>query len=178
MNHTHHRKLRPSTLASCTNYSLFHCLTTLAVDTWFLILQILFFILYVRECSLLYTKIKRRWNLCISIIILTMYSTLSYCPLLLGSFKQNNIRTEFCTKQTAQTSAYEKDWPQGSYCILKKGSCPTGMVWTWKVVRCVYTTMMLSLNLRMPLRTNVFYATRLLGLNLRMPLRTKCVLCY
>ena len=41
--------------------------------------------------------------------------------------------------------------------------------------KCVSATKLLSLNLRMPLRTKCFYATRVLSLNLRMPLRTNCV---
>ncbi|CAG2229464.1 unnamed protein product [Mytilus edulis] len=32
----------------------------------------------------------------------------------------------FCIKTMNENTEYERDWPKGSYCILKKGDCPQG----------------------------------------------------
>ena len=52
------------------------------------------------------------------------------CPpffhLISGSFGADIIRTEFCMKNRTTESTYDMDWPQGTYCVLKNGDCPSG----------------------------------------------------
>lgn len=36
----------------------------------------------------------------------------------------------FCIKTMNENTEYERDWPKGSYCILKKGDCPQGLITT------------------------------------------------
>ena len=43
----------------------------------------------------------------------------------LGLFNEN-VRTEFCMKTTALVTVYDRTWPAGDYCILKKARCPYG----------------------------------------------------
>ncbi|XP_052799350.1 uncharacterized protein LOC128230964 [Mya arenaria] len=44
-----------------------------------------------------------------------------------GYFYTNNIKTNFCIKNTRSVTSYDTNWPKGSYCILKYGgSCPFG----------------------------------------------------
>ncbi|XP_052220881.1 uncharacterized protein LOC127837669 [Dreissena polymorpha] len=45
---------------------------------------------------------------------------------LAGSFANNNLRTEFCMKTQAHFTDFDVNWPSGTYCILKQGSCPPG----------------------------------------------------
>ena len=42
-----------------------------------------------------------------------------------GTFGSDMIVTQFCTKTTNDTDS-GKQWPKGSYCIVKSGSCPGG----------------------------------------------------
>ena len=44
---------------------------------------------------------------------------------LFGQFSPDHIMTQFCTK-TSSSSDSGRQWPEGSYCIVKYGSCPSG----------------------------------------------------
>ena len=46
-------------------------------------------------------------------------------PLTLAGSFGDNIRVEYCTK-TDTSNDYGIPWPKGSYCIAKKGNCPSG----------------------------------------------------
>lgn len=43
-----------------------------------------------------------------------------------GEFASNNIKTYFCIKTSQSTSSYDQTWQNGTYCLLKHGTCPTG----------------------------------------------------
>ncbi|XP_060582741.1 mucin-2-like [Ruditapes philippinarum] len=46
-----------------------------------------------------------------------------------GDFHSNDIITRFCMKTSGHSITgghYDQQWPRGSYCLLKKGSCPSG----------------------------------------------------
>ena len=45
---------------------------------------------------------------------------------LAGSFERNNLKVEYCTKTYYTSNDYGIQWPKGSYCIAKKGNCPSG----------------------------------------------------
>lgn len=34
----------------------------------------------------------------------------------------------FCMKTTDENTEYERNWPSGNYCILKRGNCPQGSI--------------------------------------------------
>jgi len=46
--------------------------------------------------------------------------------LFVGEFGRN-VKTEFCMKTSPTVSNYDTYWPEGAYCLLKKGDCPTGI---------------------------------------------------
>ncbi|XP_052802689.1 uncharacterized protein LOC128232927 [Mya arenaria] len=53
--------------------------------------------------------------------------TLGINNYLSGYFNTNDIKTDFCIKNTPSVTSYDTNWPKGSYCILKYGgSCPSG----------------------------------------------------
>ena len=43
-----------------------------------------------------------------------------------GRAAKDNMEQKFCMKTQRQTSGYDLPWPEGKYCIFKKGSCPEG----------------------------------------------------
>lgn len=46
-----------------------------------------------------------------------------------GEFHGNDILTRFCMKTSLHSmsgSQYDQQWPKGTYCVLKKGTCPVG----------------------------------------------------
>ncbi|KAL4223037.1 hypothetical protein ACF0H5_016514 [Mactra antiquata] len=43
-----------------------------------------------------------------------------------GNFGSNNIDSYFCIKTRHNISPYDQNWPRGAYCLLKKGTCPSG----------------------------------------------------
>lgn len=46
---------------------------------------------------------------------------------LAGTMEKNKPVFYFCMKTANENSNYERNWPTGNYCILKKGGCPTGL---------------------------------------------------
>ena len=52
---------------------------------------------------------------------------------LAGSYKKNDIKTEYCMKTTYKsTNAYHiGGWPKGFYCLFKYGNCPKGFSKGW-----------------------------------------------
>ena len=45
---------------------------------------------------------------------------------LAGRVARNNMEQKFCMKTKRRTSDYNLPWPEGKYCIFKKGNCPAG----------------------------------------------------
>lgn len=51
-------------------------------------------------------------------------------------FFEDSVRTHgnpvfhFCIKTMNENTEYERDWPKGSFCILKKGNCSQGLITT------------------------------------------------
>ena len=45
---------------------------------------------------------------------------------LAGKVTKSSMEQKFCMKPQRQTSQYDRPWPEGEYCIFKKGSCPEG----------------------------------------------------
>ena len=45
---------------------------------------------------------------------------------LAGRVAKNDKEQEFCMKTQSKTSEYDLPWPEGKYCIYKKGDCPEG----------------------------------------------------
>lgn len=45
---------------------------------------------------------------------------------LAGRVAKNDMEQEFCMKTQSKTSEYDLPWPEGKYCIYKKGDCPEG----------------------------------------------------
>ncbi|XP_045172520.2 uncharacterized protein LOC123534363 [Mercenaria mercenaria] len=46
-----------------------------------------------------------------------------------GEFHSNDIINRFCMKTSTHSisgSQYDQQWPRGTYCLLKKGACPSG----------------------------------------------------
>ncbi|XP_061177538.1 uncharacterized protein LOC133186319 [Saccostrea echinata] len=43
-----------------------------------------------------------------------------------GTFNHGEIATYFCMKIKVTPTEYNRTWPSGNYCILKKGDCPAG----------------------------------------------------
>ena len=54
-----------------------------------------------------------------------------------GSFG-NDVQTEFCIMTSHRILEFETNWPDGTYCILKKGNCPIGE-FTSLIVKSYYT---------------------------------------
>ena len=47
---------------------------------------------------------------------------------LAGSYYKSNMYQNFCMKTKHTASVYNLPWPKGQYCILKKGTCPEGLL--------------------------------------------------